>query len=196
MERLCCAAIVNSTNTRLEQKTKKTPLDDHKEMNESNFPEEPVENNAQDCEYSSDTEKDDPSPVSLNIRPQRERKKPERYGTFVGMVKEETPAHDITTPMNCRQALDESNPYRDNWRAAICAEMEEMYSRGSIVDVTMEEIKALGRRPFQAKFVFKVKVEPDGSIKFKARLVVKGFTMIQGLDYLLPLSTILWKRLI
>jgi transposase InsO family protein len=166
----------------------KTPLDDHKEMSEDNFPEEPAENTAQDCDYSSDTEKDDPSPVSLHIRPQRERKQPERYGTFVGLVKEETPTHDITTPMNCRQALDENNPYRDNWRAAICAEMEEMYSRGSIVDVTMEEIKALGRRPFQAKFVFKVKVEPDASIKFKARLVVKGFTMIQGLDYDLTYS--------
>jgi hypothetical protein len=167
---------------------KKTPLDEQNEFNESSFPEEQVEDTAQDCDYSSDTEKDDPSPVALNIRPQRERKKPERYGTFVGMIKEETPAHDITTPMNCRQALDENNPYCDNWRAAICAEMEEMYSRGSIVDVTMEEIKALGRRPFQAKFVFKVKVEPDGSIKFKARLVVKGFTMIQGLDYDLTYS--------
>jgi hypothetical protein len=161
----------------------KTPLDNHTELDERDFPEEQAEDTTQECGYSSDTEKDDPSPVALNIRPQRERKKPERYGNFVGLVKEESPSHDIPTPVNCRQALDENNPHCNNWRAAICAEMEEMYSRGSIVDVTMEEIKALGRKPFQAKFVFKVKVEPDGSIKFKARLVVKGFTMIQGLDY-------------
>jgi hypothetical protein len=166
----------------------KTPLDNHKELDERDFPEEQAEDTAQECGYSSDTEKDDPSPVALNIRPQRERKKPERYGNFVGLVKEESPSHDIPTPVNCRQALDENNPHCNNWRAAICAEMEEMYSRGSIVDVTMEEIKALGRKPFQAKFVFKVKVEPDGSIKFKARLVVKGFTMIQGLDYDLTYS--------
>jgi hypothetical protein len=165
-----------------------TPLDSHNDLEEKGFPNEEDPDNTQDCGYSTDTERDDPSPVSLNIRPQRERKKPEGYGTFVAMTKEETPSHDITTPITCKQALHENNPYCNNWRAAICSEMEEMYARGSIVDVTMEEIRALGRKPFQAKFVFKVKVEPDGSIKFKARLIVKGFTMIQGLDYDLTYS--------
>jgi hypothetical protein len=59
----------------------KTPLDNHKELDERDFPEEQAEDTAQDCGYSSDTEKDDPSPVALNIRPQRERKKPKDMET-------------------------------------------------------------------------------------------------------------------
>ena len=98
----------------------------------------------------------------------------------------EAPKEDplnIPTPSNCRQALHPKNKYREQWREAIRKEMDEMLSRGSIVDVTMEEVHKAGRRPFQSKFVFKVKIEPDGSLKFKARLVAKGFTQIKGEDF-------------
>jgi hypothetical protein len=134
-----------------------------------------------------ENEENDPTPIGINIRPQRIRKKPERYGSFVNAVID-TPAHDIPTPMNCKQALHESNKYRDHWMKAICDEMEEMYSRQSLVAVDMKEVRNAGRKPFRSKFVFKVKVEPDGSIKFKARLVGCGYSQIKGLDYDLTYS--------
>jgi hypothetical protein len=47
---------------------------------------------------------------------------------------------------------------------AIDKEMNEMWSRGSLVKVDIEEAKRNNRKPFKSKFVFKVKNEPDGSI--------------------------------
>ena len=38
-------------------------------------------------------------------------------------------------------------------------------------------------RAFKSRWVFKVKNEVDGSIAFKARLVVKGYSQKYGLDY-------------
>ena len=40
-----------------------------------------------------------------------------------------------------------------------------------------------GSKPIDSKLIFKRKLRPDGSIeKFKARLVVKGFTQKKGID--------------
>ncbi|GJZ50989.1 retrovirus-related pol polyprotein from transposon TNT 1-94 [Tanacetum coccineum] len=40
-----------------------------------------------------------------------------------------------------------------------------------------------GKKALQSKWVFKVKEEQDGKKRFKARLVVKGFILKQGVDY-------------
>ena len=40
-----------------------------------------------------------------------------------------------------------------------------------------------GRREILSKWVFKTKVNADGSLRYKARLVVRGFEQREGLDY-------------
>ena len=40
-----------------------------------------------------------------------------------------------------------------------------------------------GKRALLNKWVFKIKTEPDGKIRFKARLVVKGYSQRKGIDY-------------
>lgn len=41
-----------------------------------------------------------------------------------------------------------------------------------------------GKKPIPSNWVFKIKTNPDGSVdKYKARLVVKGFSQKKGIDY-------------
>lgn len=41
-----------------------------------------------------------------------------------------------------------------------------------------------GCKPLGSKWIFKMKMKPDGSIvKYKARLVIKGYRQKEGLDY-------------
>jgi DNA polymerase zeta len=48
---------------------------------------------------------------------------------------------------------------------------------------TISAEEAKNKRAFKSRMVFKVKIEPDGSIVFKARLVIKGYLQQYGLDY-------------
>ena len=44
--------------------------------------------------------------------------------------------------------------------------------------------EARGKRAFKSKMmVFKVKIEPDSSVVFKARLAIRGYLQQYGLDY-------------
>ena len=40
-----------------------------------------------------------------------------------------------------------------------------------------------GKRALLKKWVFRIKTEPDGKRRFKARLVVKGYSQRKGIDY-------------
>ena len=40
-----------------------------------------------------------------------------------------------------------------------------------------------GKNPIKTKWVFKIKHEADGTIRYKARMVVRGFTQMKGIDY-------------
>jgi hypothetical protein len=70
-----------------------------------------------------------------------------------------------------------ASPNADDWKEAVCSEMDSILSNGTweLVD------RPYGCKPVGCKWVFKKKLRSDGNIdKYKASLVVKGYTQQEG----------------
>uniref|UniRef100_A0A6N2LKM2 CCHC-type domain-containing protein n=1 Tax=Salix viminalis TaxID=40686 RepID=A0A6N2LKM2_SALVM len=66
------------------------------------------------------------------------------------------------------------------WQAAMRAEVNALQSNGTLSLVDLPPHK----QPIGYKWVYKIKLNPDGSIeRYKARLVANGFSQIEGVDY-------------
>ncbi|KAL8124691.1 hypothetical protein AgCh_012369 [Apium graveolens] len=81
-------------------------------------------------------------------------------------------------PLTFRQAMDSSESR--HWKGAVKSEIDSIVSNGTweLVDLPP------GCSTIGCKWVFKRKLNPDGSIdKYKARLVAKGFKQKEGIDY-------------
>ena len=71
-------------------------------------------------------------------------------------------------------------PDKDKWLTAMEQEMESMYSNSvwELVDLHKSV------RPIGCKWIYKKKRGVDGKVEtFKARLVTKGYTQKEGVDY-------------
>lgn len=92
---------------------------------------------------------------------------------FVALTK------DHQEPNTYEQAV--SGPDSTKWKEAIQSELNSLRRHG-----TWDVVQNLpsDRRPITNKWVFKVKRDEHGKVaKYKARLVVRGFSQIKGLDY-------------
>jgi hypothetical protein len=84
-----------------------------------------------------------------------------------------------STPKTIAEAL--SCAEKENWKKAIDSEMKSLIKNG-----TWKEVQSLpnGRTALPCKWIFKIKLNSQGGIeRYKARLVIKGFKQIEGLDY-------------
>ena len=85
---------------------------------------------------------------------------------------------DLDEPTSYEEAL--ASPTSHEWIVAMKDEMDSMAKNQvwELVDLPP------GRKTIGNKWVFKIKRKADGSIdKYKARLVVKGYTQREGIDY-------------
>lgn len=88
---------------------------------------------------------------------------------------------DFNTPTTINHAL--SGPEKELWKKSATAEVNNFLKRGSWIIRDKKKIKENGRKLIGVKWVFKKKDEPDGSIRFKSRIVTKGYMQIPGVDY-------------
>lgn len=139
-------------------------------------------NSTEDNIYHSLSEEDEVSQhVSDSPQPtsKRTRKPPEWYGFTNLCVSDqlELCAEDITY----KEATE--GPEKEKWQKAMCDELQAFDENQAweIVD-----IKESGR-VVQCRWVFKKKLECDDSVRYRARLVAKGFTQQQGVKWTLRL---------
>ncbi|PKI62829.1 hypothetical protein CRG98_016780 [Punica granatum] len=68
----------------------------------------------------------------------------------------------------------------ERWRTAMTEEIRAL----EINQTWTLETLPPGKRPIDCKWVFKIKRRADGSVEcYKARLIAKGFTLVEGVDF-------------
>jgi hypothetical protein len=87
----------------------------------------------------------------------------------------------IYEPISYREAV--KHPYSTQWQKAMKEEFEAL-DRNKTWDLVDEDtaLKS-GKREIGCKWVYKLKRNANGSRRFKARLVIRGFEQEYGIDY-------------
>ena len=82
------------------------------------------------------------------------------------------------SPQSAQEAMQ--GPHCEKWKKAMKSEMDSLKENGvfEIVD------RPAGKKVIKSKWVFRVKTNELGEIeKYKARVVAKGFSQVEGIDY-------------
>lgn len=105
-------------------------------------------------------------------RPRRNRVIPERYGNLR--------AHSASIDKSPTYRMAMASSEKCEWDRAMKVEIDSFIDRNVFTLVP----RPTGRKIISCRWHLKKKLNPDGSIqKFKARLVARGFTQREGIDY-------------
>ena len=84
-------------------------------------------------------------------------------------------------PTSFYEAVHSENA--SSWIEAMNSEIDSLLENGTWSGVTQDGIKNPENHPIGSKWVFRTKLNPDNTIRYKARLVIKGYEQRQGIDY-------------
>ena len=88
---------------------------------------------------------------------------------------------DPNEPKTIGQALKSLE--KNKWKESAIQELKNFYGRKSWEIVDRQDVYNMGKNIIGRKWVFKKKIKPDGSIRYKPRVVSKGYMQIPGIDY-------------
>jgi Reverse transcriptase (RNA-dependent DNA polymerase) len=107
-----------------------------------------------------------------------------------------TVSSDPGEPKQYKNAMMDG-PDKDKWSEAIKQEINNFLKRQVWKKFPRDQLQ--GRKPLKSRWVFKKKTEADDTIRYKARVVVKGYNQIPGVDFtesFSPVATDTTTRLI
>jgi hypothetical protein len=84
-------------------------------------------------------------------------------------------------PLTVEEALHSENPHHKDWRTAMQEEWATIKLNNTFGLPDGRRVD--GQKPISSKWVFKTKRNPDSSIRYKARLVIRGFEQVEGIDF-------------
>ena len=127
------------------------------------------------------------------LRPQRQPQQPQGQSEPLRQsTRKRMPSFKVRTALSARVRNSmEPISYRDalkhhyslQWKVAIKEEIQAL-DRNRTWDLVDEAtVLQSGKRVIGSKWVYKVKRNADGSSRYKARLVIKGYEQEYGIDY-------------
>lgn len=152
---------------------KQSAFDDSQSEEREREPEQEVEEQpSTDHSSTSIKEPESQNPVSARLRDRSKLKKPDRYEAGLAQ------STSTDEPLNFEEAMN--SVHKKQWLEAMEAEMRSMKE----LDVWDLVKPDPARKAIGCRWVYKVKTKENGAIdKFRARLVLKGYSQRKGIDY-------------
>lgn len=146
----------------------------------------PVDTGTSDDSFFDGTSEPDITPVNLNneeTTTKRNRKAPDRYGYNHLCVVEPEDYSEKTITL--QEALN--GPESHFWRGSMEEELKSFKKNDAWELVDRPQDATI----VQCKWVFKKKYDGAGNVRYRARLVAKGFSQKEGVDYQETFSPVL-----
>jgi hypothetical protein len=172
----------NSTGQSVDQSSEQMPPDLEQPVKAPETTEPKVHNLRKHTRNQED-EPDEPNRIKriramLALLEQGEFDLPNQEVAFAVSAKSQDPIR-IPIPKSYSKAVTDPS-YGPEWRAAIQEEINSLQANNTWVEEKVPENTNL----VSTKWVFTVKLQPDGTVeRFKARLVARGFSQVYGEDY-------------
>ena len=117
--------------------------------------------------------------IQNTVRRSERERRPKNYEDYISyLCHGDTDIEDV--PLTVTEAL--SRPDADCWRQAMQDEMS-YFAENDAWDLVDPPDTNSGVSVVQCKWVFKKKSDSENGVSFRARLVAKGFTQREGIDY-------------